>query len=286
MMFMIQYNKNSKNNFGIANLTLFLVIGYAIGYILQLVSPNLLAYLTLDANAILKGQVWRLVTWLVVPPFSFDFLTLLMLYFYYRIGTLLENVWGTAKYNRYILGGIVLTIISNFLLLAYLKYGMGLTGELLDYYCAMGSTVFSTSYVNLAIFMGYAATFPNMMMLVFFVLPVKMKVWGIIELLVLVYMFITGNIFSKFVIGAALINIGIFLLTNKVAINPKQFIRQQNFKKEVKQATKITPKNRHKCTICGQTEESNPDLEFRFCSKCNGNYEYCSNHLFTHEHIK
>ena len=286
MMFMIQYNKNSKNNFGIANLTLFLVIGYAIGYILQLVSPNLLAYLTLDANAILKGQIWRLVTWLVVPPFSFDFLTLLMLYFYYRIGTLLENVWGTAKYSRYILGGIVLTIISNFLLLAYLKYGMGLTGELLDYYCAMGSTVFSTSYVNLAIFMGYAATFPNMMMLVFFVLPVKMKVWGIIELLVLVYMFITGNIFSKFVIGAALINIGIFLLTNKVAINPKQFIRQQNFKKEVKQATKITPKNRHKCTICGQTEESNPDLEFRFCSKCNGNYEYCSNHLFTHEHIK
>ena len=283
---MIQYNKNSKNNFGIANLTLFLVMGYAIGYILQLASPNLLAYLTLDANAILKGQVWRLVTWLVVPPFSFDFLTLLMLYFYYRIGTLLENVWGTAKYSRYILGGIVLTIISNFLLLAYLKFGMGLTGEMLDYYCARGSTVFSTSYVNLAIFMGYAATFPNMMMLVFFVLSVKMKVWGIIELLVLVYMFITGNIFSKFVIGAALINIGIFLLTTKVAINPKQFIRQQNFKKEVKQATKITPKNRHKCTICGQTEESNTDLEFRYCSKCNGNYEYCSNHLFTHEHIK
>ena len=134
--------------------------------------------------------------------------------------------------------------------------------------------------------MGYAATFPDMTILVFFVLPVKMKVWGIIELVILGYTFITGDIYSKFVIGAALINIGIFLLTTKVAINPKQIIRQQVYKKEVKQATKMAPKNRHKCTICGQTEESNPELEFRYCSKCNGNYEYCSNHLFTHEHIK
>ena len=283
---MMQYNKNSKKNFGIANLTLLLIVGYAIGYILQIVSPSMLAYLTLDANAILKGQVWRLVTWLVVPPFRFDFLTLLMLYFYYRIGTLLEHIWGVAKYSRYILGGIVLTIISSFLLLAYLRYGVGLTGEALDYYCAMGSKVFSTSYINLAIFMGYAATFPDMTILVFFVLPVKMKVWGIIELVILGYTFITGDIYSKFVIGAALINIGIFLLTTKVAINPKQIIRQQVYKKEVKQATKMAPKNRHKCTICGQTEESNPELEFRYCSKCNGNYEYCSNHLFTHEHIK
>ena len=117
----MQYNKNSKKNFGIANLTLLLIVGYAIGYILQIVSPSMLAYLTLDANAILKGQVWRLVTWLVVPPFRFDFLTLLMLYFYYRIGTLLEHIWGVAKYSRYILGGIVLTIISSFLLLAYLR---------------------------------------------------------------------------------------------------------------------------------------------------------------------
>ena len=91
---MMQYNKNSKKNFGIANLTLLLIVGYAIGYILQIVSPSMLAYLTLDANAILKGQVWRLITWLVVPPSSFDIFTLLILYFYYRIGTLLENIWG------------------------------------------------------------------------------------------------------------------------------------------------------------------------------------------------
>ena len=284
---MIQYNKNSRKNFGIANLTMLLIAGYAIGYILQIVSPTILGYLTLDPYQILQGQVWRLVTWLIVPPSSFDIFTLLMLYFYYRIGTLLENIWGTAKYSRYILGGIGLTIAASFLMLAYMRFGMGLTGELLGYSSAMGSLIaFSTYYINLSIFMGYAATFPDMMVLYFFVIPLKVKVLGIIDLLMLVYMFFTGTIFEKFAIGAALLNMGIFLLTNKVAINPKQIIRRQTYKHEVKQATKMAPVNRHKCTICGQTEESNPDLEFRFCSKCNGNYEYCSNHLFTHEHIK
>lgn len=284
--FMIQFNGNLKKNSGIANLTLWLIVGYAIGYVLQVVSPEVLAYLTLDANQILHGQVWRLVTWLVVPPSSFDIFTLLMLYFYYKIGTLLENIWGTAKYSRYILGGILLTIAASFLMLVYLRFGMGLEGEVLSYYTAMGSISFSTYYINLSIFMGYAATFPDMMVLYFFVIPLKVKVLGIIDLLILLYYFFTGGIFSKFAIGAALLNMGIFLLTTKVSVNPKQIIRRQVYQKEVKQATKMAPKNRHKCTICGQTEESNPELEFRFCSKCNGNYEYCSNHLFTHEHIK
>lgn len=284
---MIQYNKNSGKNFGISNLTALLIAGYAIGYILQIVSPNLLPYLTLDPYQILQGQVWRLVTWLVIPPDSFDFFTLIMLYFYYRIGTLLENIWGTAKYSRYILGGIVLTIISSFLMLAYLKFVMGATGEFLAYYSALGAlAAFSTYYINLAIFMGYAATFPDMQVLLFFVIPLKVKVLGIIDLLLLVYTFITGAFFVKFAVGAALLNMGIFLLTNKVAINPKQIIRRQKYNQEVKKAVKMAPAHRHKCTICGVTDEFDSNMEFRFCSKCNGNYEYCSNHLFTHEHIK
>ncbi len=284
---MIQYNKNSKRNFGIQNLTFMLIVGYAIGYILQLVNPNLLGYLTLDPYQILHGQVWRLVTWLLVPPGSFDIFTLLMLYFYFRIGTLLENVWGTAKYSRYILGGIVLTIIASFLMLGYLKVFMGLEGSTLEYYSAVGSLVaFSTYYINLSIFMGYAATFPDMMVLYFFVIPLKVKVLGIIDLLLLVYMFFAGSIFEKFAIAAALINMGIFLLTTKVAIHPKQIIRKQQFHQEVKKAQKMAPAHRHKCTVCGITEELDSNIEFRFCSKCNGNYEYCSNHLFTHEHVK
>jgi len=284
---MIQNNKRSGKNFGIANLTFMLVAGYAIGYILQIISPNLLGYLTLDPYQILHGQVWRVVTWLLVPPGSFDIFTLLMLYFYFRIGTMLENIWGTAKYSRYILGGILLTVIAAFLMFAYFKFIVGMDEVNLAYSSAVGSLIaFSTYYINLSIFMGYAATFPDMMVLFFFVIPVKVKVLGIIDLLLLVYMFFVGSVYEKFAIAAALINIGIFLLTNKVAINPKQIIRRQQFKQEVQKAQKMAPIHRHKCAVCGQTDETNPELEFRYCSKCNGNYEYCSNHLFTHEHVK
>ena len=97
---MMQNNKRSAKNFGIANLTFMLVVGYAIGYILELVNPNVLGYLTLDPYQILHGQIWRVVTWLLVPPGSFDIFTLLMLYFYFRIGTMLESIWGTARYSR------------------------------------------------------------------------------------------------------------------------------------------------------------------------------------------
>ncbi len=284
---MTSNNRRPGRFAGIQNLTFMLIAGYAIGYVLQLVSPNLLAYLTLDPYQILKGQVWRLVTWLLVPPGSFDIFTLLMLYFYFRIGTLLEGIWGTAKYSRYILGGIGLTIVAAFLMLGYLKVFAGMDGVTLEYYSAVGGLMaFSTYYINLSIFMGYAATFPEMRVLYFFVIPLKVKVLGIIDLLVLVYMFFAGSIFEKFAIAAALLNMGIFLLTTKVAINPKQIIRRQQYKQEVQKAAKMAPVHRHKCAICGQTDETNPELEFRFCSKCNGNYEYCSNHLFTHEHVK
>ena len=43
---------------------------------------------------------------------------------------------------------------------------------------------------------------------------------------------------------------------------------------------------KHKCAVCGRTEKDDPNLEFRFCSKCNGNYEYCQDHLYTHIHKK
>ena len=284
---MMQKKKRFGKNTGIENLTFMLVAGYAIGYILELVNPNVLGYLTLDPYQILHGQVWRVITWLLVPPGSFDIFTLLMLYFYYRIGTLLEQIWGKGRYTRYILGGIILTVIAAFLMYGYLKYFVGMNEVSLAYSSAVGSLVaFSTYYINLSIFMGYAATLPDMMVLFFFVIPIKIKVLGIIDLLLLVYMFFTGSVYEKFAIAAALLNIGIFLLTNKVTINPRQLLRRQRHRQRMQQAQKMTPTHRHICTICGRTDEHNTEIEFRYCSKCNGNYEYCSKHLFTHEHIK
>ena len=67
-------------------------------------------------------------------------------------------------------------------------------------------------------------------------------------------------------------------------MSPKEVYRRKAYEQKVAQAMKNMP--RHKCAICGRTEKDSPELEFRYCSKCEGNYEYCQDHLFTHEHVK
>ena len=267
--------------YAIKNLSLMLIICYGFGYLFQLINPGFLQYLYLNPfQIIFRGQIWRLVTWLIIPPSSFDFFTLLMLYFYYSIGTTLERTWGPYRYNVYIFSGALFTILGAFLLFGY---NLILQRDMLAAFDA--GSQFSTFFVNMSIFLAFAATFPNMQILLFFFIPIKIKVVGIIYGLLLAYQFIGGTTADRFVIGASLMNFIVFFITSrgKVHMTPRQVRRRSEFKREVKKTSKIT---RHKCSVCGRTEETNPELEFRFCSKCDGNYEYCEEHIFTHTHVK
>lgn len=275
--------------YAIRNLSLILIICYAFGYLFQMLYPNLLSYLYLNPYEILfHGQVWRLFTWLIAPPSSFDFFTLLMLYFYYSLGTTLERTWGTYRYNVYIFSGVLFTILGAFLLFGYTWFFAGDSGVALwgtyQGYSPLAS-MFSTYYVNMSIFLAFAATYPNMQILLFFFIPIKIKIMGIIYGALLIYQFILGGAAIRFVIGASLMNFVVFFFTGRgrIHMSPRQVKRRQEFRREVKRTAKIT---RHKCAVCGRTEETNPELEFRFCSKCEGNYEYCQDHLFTHTHVK
>lgn len=288
----MKFTSNFERKFGkyaIHNLSLGLIICYGIGYLIQFIYPGLLDYLFLNPYQIIfHGQIWRLFTWVLVPPSSFGFFTLLMLYFYYSLGTTLERTWGTYRYNVYIFSGFLFTILGAFLLFGFTVLTRGPLGWMeVEYWWTVEdlSRMFSTYYVNMSIFLAFAATYPNMQILVFFLIPVKIKVMGIIYGALLVYEFFMGSIAGKFVIAASLMNFIVFFITGrgKVHMTPKQVKRRQEFKREVKKSAKIT---RHKCAICGRTEETNPELEFRFCSKCDGNYEYCQDHIFTHTHVK
>lgn len=268
--------------YAIQNLSLYLIICYAFGYIIQMVNANFFNYLTLEPALVLQGQIWRLLTWIVVPPSSSNIIfTLLMLYFYYSIGNNMERVWGTYRFNVYIFSGMLFTILGSFLAYAIYYFGYGIN--------AVGIGAFvSTYYINMSILMAYAATFPEMqIVMILFVFPVPMKVkWlGILYALILAMEVVGTNLVGKIIILASLLNFILFFLysRNRKYASPKQVYRQKTYQHEVKKMQKIT---KHKCAICGRTEDSNPDLEFRFCSKCDGNYEYCQDHLFTHEHVK
>ena len=114
---------NFEKKFGkyaIKNLSLTLIMCYAAGYLIEMVLPGLFYFLTLNPYAIIHGQVWRLVTWILIPPDSSNlFFVLLMLYFYYSLGTSLERTWGTYRYNVYIFSGMLFTIIGSFLMMGY-----------------------------------------------------------------------------------------------------------------------------------------------------------------------
>lgn len=304
---MVIYMSNFEKKFGkyaIRNLSLVLIMCYIVGYVIEAISPDFLGMLQLNPHKILQGQIWRIFTWIVVPPEDLNIFTLIMLYFYYSIGTALENTWGTYRYNVYVFMGMILTVIGSFVALglSYAFYGDVLANETLAALnFAAGSGMFSTYYINVSIMLAFAATFPNAQVLLMFVIPVKMKWFGIIDAAYLILQLLAGSgadpvyysyfgievgivdLFMRCSIGAALLTVGVFLLwgRNRVHMTPQQKKRRQEFKREVK----INPRpSGHKCAICGRTDEVE-GLEFRYCSKCEGNYEYCQEHLFTHTHV-
>lgn len=274
--------------YAISNISLYLIICYGFGYLIQMINPYFMNYLTLNPYLICRGQVWRLVSWILIPPSSSNlFFVLITLYFYYSIGTTLEHTWGTVRYNLYLFSGMLFTLLGSFVLwgISYFIYpdqiavmGAGPVMQLLSSY-------FSTYYINMSIFLAFAATYPEMQVLLMFIIPIKVKWLGVIYGAMIVAQMLMGGFVTIVVIGASLLNFVVFFFASRHMghVSPRQIKRRHEFRQEVRRSTGIT---KHKCAICGRTEQDSPDLEFRFCSKCDGNYEYCQEHLFTHEHVK
>ncbi|MCR4832514.1 MAG: hypothetical protein K5900_02970 [Butyrivibrio sp.] len=280
--------------YAINNLTLKLIICYAVGYVLAFapIGSGILNYLTLNPYAILHGQIWRLVTWIIVPPQESNILfALIMLFFFYSIGTQMERTWGEYRFNLYIFTGIFLIIIGAFLFYIITLFRAGGAVDMLAAsYFPQTATFFSTYYICMSILLAYAATYPDSIILFMFIIPLKMKWLGIIYgawlALEAVFAVFDQAYYVFFPIAASLINFAIFYLKDGklMRFRPKEVTRRRQYSQQVKMTAPGI--SRHKCAVCGRTELDDPNLEFRFCSKCNGNYEYCQDHLFTHRHVK
>lgn len=270
--------------FAIPNLTVYLLIGYVIGFGIVYLMPDMVGYLTLEPALILRGQVWRLISWVLIPPtgnlISLVFLVLL----YYSLGTALERTWGSFRYNVYIFSGLLFTVLAVFGLYAfyYFRYGVEVPLSMIG--------LIGTNYITMSIFLAFAAIYPNMEVMLYFILPIKMKWMALVYVVLAGYDFINGGIGIRVAIGASLLNFVIFFLStstqNFKRFGPKEQARKAKFKKQSSPHMTYTNGAHHRCAVCGRTELDDPCLEFRFCSKCNGNYEYCQDHLFTHEHVK
>lgn len=277
--FMNFLNKMERKfgRYAIHNLSTYIIGAYVIGYFLYFLAPGVLYnYLSLEPYYILRGQIWRLITWVLIRRntwYFYDHHADAVLFSWQFTGA---DLGGRCRYNAYIFSGIISTIIGAFILYAVMGGNI-----------VFGQALFSTYYINMSIFLAFAVCYPNMELLLYFIIPIKVKWFGILYGAFIVLSFLQTNWAGRVAIIASMFNFILFFLMtrNYNKVSPKEIRRKQNFKRQTSQSGRsgIT---KHKCAICGRTELDGDDLEFRFCSKCDGNYEYCQDHLFTHKHIK
>ena len=239
-------------------------------------SGMLLYFLCMNPASVLQGELWRVVTYVLIPT-SDGFLLMLSLFFYYWLGESLERLWGSAKFTFYYVSGVLLTALAS--LLAYFIDGISVA-------------IFGAIYVNTALFMAYALTYPETMVRVMFILPVKMKWLAWVEAALygvqIIQYAMAGMWGMSLVPVVALLNLFVFFSPNIHERADRARARRRpeavQFRRAVKEQQRQKGYN-HKCTVCGRTDTDYPDLQFRYCSKCAGYHCYCEDHIFNHTHF-
>ena len=274
-----------NRNKGIPNLMLYIVLGTAVVYVMSRMYGNAFLYylLCFDRGAILQGQVWRLITYPLTYSAGNLLLTAVSLFCYYSLGRAMENIWGTLRFNLYYLSGVVM----------------------MDIYCLLFGGQADVVYLNLSLFLAYATLFPDAHFLLFFIIPVKAWIFALVDLVFVVIGLVSYpfpyNLFSVVSLANYFLFFGKDVLnvipmswrTNASRLFQKkpQTTRRAKviqFDADSYEASHAAPKApyTHKCTVCGRTDVSNPELEFRYCSKCKGYYCYCQDHINNHVHIQ
>ena len=264
--------------FGINNLMMIICIANIAVWLFSAMDTTglLVNLLTFSPYHILRGQIWRLVTFVFVPMYSSPFSLLISLYFYYFIGSTLERQWGTGRFTIYYLCGILLQVIYGFIiyLTTGINYGM------------------SANYINLSMFFAFATLYPDNVVLLFFIIPIKMKWLAVIDALYFAY-----SIFSNLGAGMGLMSflpliaiLNYFLFCGDMlfgSVLPRGRQQRKNtvdFKREVHRI-KYEQRNKNytrKCEVCGRTDTDYPDLEFRYCA---GYHCFCQDHINNHIHF-
>ena len=270
---------------GIPNLMLVIAIGNLVVYVLSRVDPSniVYSYLCFSRSAILRGQVWRLFTYVFTylndTAGIYLFLAVVSLFCYYQFGKILESYWGPFRFNLYYLTGLLLTDLAALLL------GSGADAAAL----------------NLSLFLAVATIAPEARVLLMFFIPIKFKYMALVYLAltalnVVRYLLSFGFLsFAWLMPLVPLANYFLFFGSGISVLFPPSWRTHAPRKPRPKptagwasgyQSRTGERPYRHKCTVCGRTDTEYPNLEFRYCSKCNGYYCYCMKHINDHTHVQ
>ena len=232
-----------------------IVVGFnALVFILVRLNPDFLQMINLDPVRVRHGEIWRLFTYIFIPQTFSPIWVIFALWFLWFLGDGLEQAWGSFRITLYYLVGMIGTTIAAFF---------------------FGGN-FSNGILNASLFFAFARFYPDEVIYVFFVLPVKIKWLAWVSAAFLLFGFVVGSMPYRMALLAALSNYLIFF-------GPELF-REARSRREVSsrrkrfdvQSRHAEAEALHHCATCGATELTDPNLEFRVASD---GEEYCLPHL-------
>lgn len=255
--------ERALGRFAISNLSLYLVIGQVFVLLLSLMHRIDLSLCVFVPELVLRGQWWRLITfWFMPPPPGwFDYLFVAFAwYMFYLMGSALEHYWGEFRYNLFLLLGYVLTVAVSFVT----------PGSMVTNLFIADSVLLAFAYLN-----------PEFEFLLLFILPLKIKWLALFNWVVLGVLALRGDLPIRLQIFASVGNFLVFFsgdILRSIHHGRRKMVRQaQTFAEE--------GAPRHRCHVCGKTDRTDPQLDFRYCSKCAGDQCYCPEHIQKHVHV-
>ncbi len=276
--------ENLLRRWAIPNPTAIIIAGQAFFYLLShLGNPEVgqfdLSRIMLLPGLVLQGEVWRLVSFIFFPPATTPLFIIFFWMLMYRYGTSLETVWGTYRYNLYLLIGFLAVIAAHFIV-----WGLGGDGAVMLAQLSVKSftqgTIDINGFIYGTLFLAFARLFPNFTLNMMFILPMQIRWLALIAWLGYGYAFLRGGISVKIFIVASLLNYFLFLGRDHLR-EIKQGQRRLAFQAKVEKVGKPV----HTCRVCGANSEASPKMAFRYCSKCAGQCCYCPEHIQNHEHV-
>ena len=266
---MLDQLERRLGRFALTHVTLYLIIGQVFVCLSALLGLLDLRQFVLVPTLVTHGEPWRLLTFLFYPPpvnfnsmFSLAFLPFAW-WIFYLMGNALESYWGAFRYNLFLATGIVLAIAAAFI---------------------TPDWPVTNAFIAGSVFLAFAWLNPDFELALFFILPVKIKWIALFTCLLYAYQLATGPNPVRFQVIAS---VATFLLFFGRSVVDSIRYRRRAMANESRRAAeeKNGPEARHKCRICGKTDLTNPEMDFRYCSKCAGDECYCPEHIANHEHV-
>lgn len=266
--------------FAIPNLTTALVVGQAALYVANLAPHGIaLDRVQLIPARVLQGEWWRVLTFLFAPPNERPLFVVFYFILIHLFGSTLEQHWGAFRFNLFILVGWLANVAAAFLAYAVvgaaIPDGMGPLKETLQgLYAPNGFLFFS-------LFLAFARLYPDFILNLFFVLPIRIKWLALIAWVGYAYLLLRGPWMTRMLVLATVLNYLLFFGPEHM----REFRQQHRRRSFQTKAKKATAAARHQCRVCGVNSTDSPKTLFRYCSKCEGQACYCPDHIRDHEHV-